>query len=557
MLLGSQVIERGGLSDLVKSLDGKTLQSLAEAGLMWLQANRQAVNAVNVFPVPDGDTGTNMCMTMQSACKEVSASPEIGAGAVARAIAHGALMGARGNSGVILSQIWRGMAQSIDCLDVFGAAEFAAAMEQATETAYLGVSKPVEGTMLTVIKDAAAAASLAAEETENMVTCFERVVLACELSVESTPTMLPVLEQAGVVDSGGLGLKFLFEGMLRYLKGEPLEAAQDSEVKVLDMDSVGAALESVEPGQDWEVIVDFRPHGIVDLGPFYSQLEALGTSVQVGQGEDIYRVHIHLETRKRYEPIAVAEALGTVLKISMENLLDQMDVQPGQALIPTVDVHPGQLLAVVVSPGVGFTRILSTEAVSIVSGGHTMNPSTEDFLQAFENLPSNQVIILPNNKNIQLAAYQAAEISVKQVLVLPTDTMPQAIGAMMAFNPDGELDEVYEKMCAQIEEVSTGEVTISTRSVTLDGITCQKGQFIGFHNGKLSSVSESAENCVLDMLPSIVAGERELITLYYGNGVGGSDADLLAEDVQLACPELEVETYSGGQHHYHYIMSAE
>ncbi|HLF00639.1 MAG TPA: DAK2 domain-containing protein [Anaerolineales bacterium] len=546
--------------DKVLTCDGHGLKRVTESALKWLMANYQMVNALNVFPVPDGDTGTNMLLTMQTAWKEIENKSEPNAGKVAHAVAHGALMGARGNSGVILSQIWRGFARSIGDQQEFNAADLAKAMREATDTAYRGVVKPVEGTILTVSKDAAVAAEVAVADSDDLLAILEHVVDGCRASVAKTPELLPVLKQAGVVDSGGQGLTVLLEGMLRYATGQPLDAIPTSEYKPLDLSQVGVALEAVEPGQDWEVVVDFRPQQELDLPWFYGELEKIGTSLQVGAGDNLYRVHVHLPKDRRQQPIDLAESLGTVVNIHMENLLAQMDdIQQGTAAsAPKVNLAEGQIVMVVVSPGPGFDEIFSSQsAVAIVSGGQTMNPSTADILAAFEDLPTDRAIILPNNKNIQLAAEQAAAHSQKKVKVIPTRTVPQGIAAMLAFNPDGDLDEVAASMQGRMNDVVTGEVTTATRTVELNGVSVAEGQIIGLHNGQLACAGSSPDEIVIELLKRMNAADRELLTLYYGNGLAQVQASACAAAAAEAFGNLEIEIHRGGQQHYHYIFSLE
>lgn len=546
------------MPESITSIDGATLIRMIEASLKWLRTNHQAVNALNVFPIPDGDTGTNMLLTLQSAYDEIEATNAPRVDKVAQHVAQGALMGARGNSGVILSQIFRGISRSLEGCETFGVPELATALQEATHTAYRGVVKPVEGTILTVIKDAAAAANGNLAELEDLTEFLDGVVSTCEESVANTPELLPVLKQAGVVDSGGYGLQIIFDGMLRFLRGEPLDVALDSDIKTIDLDAVGELLdEMIEPGQDWEVVVDFRPKNELDLPSFYSQLEKIGTSIQVGEGSDLLRVHIHLPLENRYQPIEYVETLGTVLKVHMENLLDQIKQQGVVLGPPKTEIEPGQILSVVVSPAPGFDRIFHRLGVAIVSGGQSMNPSTQDILAAFEDLPTEQVIILPNNKNIQLAAEQAADVSVKEVRVLSTRTIPQGIAAQLGFNPDGDFDAVFDSMHRHIAEVESGEITTATRNVTLGGVEVQEGKIIGLHNGDLVCADESPQNCISKILHSMELADFELVTLYFGDFILEEDAAATATAISEEFENLEVEIYSGGQKHYHYIFSVE
>ena len=305
-------------------LDGQGLRELIEAGLTWLRTNQQLVNSLNVFPVPDGDTGTNMLLTMQAAYNEINKSGETNVGKMAHAIAQGALMGARGNSGVILSQIWRGFARGLDSQETMDAASLVRALSEARTTAYKGVVRPVEGTILTVTKDISIATEKKLAETSDLMAIFETIVEEADASVKRTPDLLPILKQAGVVDSGGKGLFFIWEGILRYLKGQSLETST-AVVQPLAAMQMENTMEAVEPGQDYEVVVDFRPSAPLDLEKFYAGLSEIGTSIQVGEGDGMYRMHIHVPTEKRYEPIDYTMTLGTITKVAMENLLAQME----------------------------------------------------------------------------------------------------------------------------------------------------------------------------------------------------------------------------------------
>ncbi|MCX6079307.1 MAG: DAK2 domain-containing protein [Chloroflexi bacterium] len=543
-----------------KSFDGLMLKQLVEAGLTWLRTNHQLVNALNVFPVPDGDTGTNMLLTMTSAYNEVSSLGHHNAGQMAAAVAQGALMGARGNSGVILSQIWRGFSRALHGKDIIDGPALAAAFAEARDTAYKGVVRPVEGTILTVSKDIAAAAALAILDTDDAVLVLRRCVAAADVSVQSTPEFLPILKQAGVVDSGGKGLFFILEGMLRYLDGESLDAALVS-VQPLSAMNLENALEDVEEGQDWEVVVDFRPNNDFELQKFYNQLETMGTSIQVGEGEGMYRMHIHTPLEKRYEPIDYILGIGTITKVAMENLLAQMDDIENRAIhsrLELTTIEPGQIAVVTVSPGTGLSRIFaSLGAAAVISGGQTMNPSTKDILEAFENLPTDRVIILPNNKNIVLAANQAKDVTAKNVRVVPSRNVPQGFSAMLHMNPDGDLDAVAEKMASAMENVVTGEVTIATRSVEIDGVTVKDGQVIALLNGKLAVSADNLEQACMELLEKANAGDYELITMFYGEELKHTEANRIADLIREKYRDQEIEVQEGGQPHYQFIFSIE
>lgn len=543
-----------------KPVDGLEFKKLVEAGLAWLRVNHQMVNALNVFPVPDGDTGTNMLLTMQAAYNEIATSGHHNVGQMASAVAQGALMGARGNSGVILSQIWRGFARGLHGVEVIDATSMARAFAEARDTAYKGVVRPVEGTILTVAKDIAIAAEASLKESDRLSVMLRNIVTAANESVERTPEHLPVLKQAGVVDAGGKGLFIILEGMLRMIEGLPLDSPLVS-VQPLSAMNLENAMEEVEEGQDWEVVVDFRPNNGFELQAFYSKLEEMGTSIQVGEGEGMYRMHIHTLLEKRYEPIDYIMNIGTITKVAMENLLAQMDEIGSQASATQIElsnVEPGQIAVITVSPGTGLSRIFASLGVTaIVAGGQTMNPSTKDILESFENLPTEKVIILPNNKNIILAANQAKEVTVKQVQVVPSRNVPQGLAAMLHLNPDGDLEKVAERMTKALDTVVTGEVTVAVRTVEIDGVNVEEGQAIALLNGKLAVSAESVESVTLQLLEKANAADFELITLFYGEDMRHQEANRIADLIRAKYPNQEIEVQEGGQPHYHFIISIE
>ena len=542
-----------------KTINGQSMKRLVEAGMTWLRVNQQTVNALNVFPVPDGDTGTNMTLTMQSAWNEVKDSSHRKVSDMAAGVAKGALMGARGNSGVILSQIWRGFARAVHERETLDGESLAKGFAEARDTAYKGVVKPVEGTILTVIRGVADATEAALQSTSDAITILEVAVRAADEAVQRTPDLLPLLKQAGVVDSGGKGLFFILEGMLRHVYGESLEAPLMSVQPISAMNLQGA-LEEVEEGQDYEVVVDFMPPQNFDLQQFYGRLEEMGTSIQVGEGEGMYRMHIHVPLEKRYEPIDYIMGLGTITKVAMENLLAQMDdIQKSRSsAISFAPVEPGHIAVVVVSPGNGLSRIFaSLGAAAVVKGGQTMNPSTQDILSSFENLPTDKVIILPNNKNIVMAANQAKDVTVKQVAVVPTRSVPQGLTAMLALQPDGEVDSVAEKMIKALAAVKTGDITVAVRNVEIDGVNVKEGQVIALLDGKLVASSNSVEEAVAVFLEKANAAEHELITFYYGQDMPPAEANRIADVMREKYGEQDIEVQEGGQEHYQFIISVE
>jgi DAK2 domain fusion protein YloV len=542
-------------------LDGRALRLLTGAGLNWLRANQQVVNALNVFPVPDGDTGTNMVLTMQAAWDEIETMDERSIGKVAHGIAHGALMGARGNSGVILSQIWRGFARTLDGIDAMDTELFAKALVEARDTAYRGVVKPVEGTILTVCTDVANAADQAVKNgVSSVLELLEIIVEAADESVQRTPELLPVLKEAGVVDSGGIGLYYILDGMVRAVYRLPIDQALAS-VQPLSALTLDSAMESIEPGQDWEVVIDFRPQDSFDMQAYFQQLEAMGTSIQLGEGDGMYRMHIHVSDKTEFEPIEYTRQQGTITNISLENLMIQLDdrsKEEGFQHLKLASVEPNQIAVVTVAPGMGIARVFaSLGAAALIEGGQTMNPSTQEILESFENLPSNKIIIMPNNKNIVLAANQAVELTVKNVAVIPTVSIPQGVAAMLALDPDGEFDRVIDAMTTALDDVQSGALTVATRSVEIDGIHCAEGQVIGLLNGRLAVSGNDLPECLSGMLTKSVTEDAELITLYYGADLSAMQANQLADQVRDQWPNQEVELVEGGQPHYQIILSVE
>ena len=543
---------------LQSPINGDGLMLLFEAGLIWLTTNQAYVNSLNVFPVPDGDTGTNMVLTMQAAFNEADQIRSKNAGETARAFAQGALMGARGNSGVILSQIWRGFSRALDHYETMGPDLLMRAMQEARNTAYKGVVKPVEGTILTVVKDMTSAAEEAVKTEASLSDMLLAIVEAGDVSVKNTPELLPVLKQAGVVDSGGTGLFYIFEGMVRLLQGESLDASGAILKPLAELD-LANAMETVEEGQDYEVVIDFAPHPGFALEKYYEDLAQIGTSIQVGEGDGIFRMHIHTELAKRYEPISYTETQGVVKKIMMENLQDQMDSRQTEELeLSLTPVNPGEIAVVAVSPGKGLSSIFASLGVAaIVEGGQTMNPSVQELVAAFENLPTDKVIILPNNKNIILAAQNASKVSVKQIAIIPTRNAPQGFAAMLRLNPEGSLEENEDSMKEAIQEVHTGDITISTRSVEIDGVEVEKGEVIALYDGQLVSSAPTIEGAIEKLLEKANMDEVERVTFFYGEDLNQTQANLLADVIRKDYPDVELEIHNGGQPHYQLIIAFE
>ncbi len=541
-----------------QSINGKKFKLFIEAALRWLRANQQLVNSLNVFPVPDGDTGTNMLLTMQAAYNEISSMEDENIGRIAKNVAQGALMGARGNSGVILSQILRGFARVLDNHPEMDALLLSHALSESRNTAYKGVVRPVEGTILTVIKDISIAVENSVTRSTDLATILEDAVKAADESVKFTPELLPILKTAGVVDSGGKGLYILLEGILRFIKGQSLD---ESAVIVRDLSSIKFAetMDSVEDGQDVEVVVDFAPYKTLDLESFYEDLSKIGTSIQVGEGDGLYRMHIHTETAKQDEPEALIRQMGEIYKVYKEDLVEQMKrIEAKKSEIIFNDFVPGTIAVVAVSPGIGLSQIFASQgATAIVAGGQTMNPSIQEILKSFEDLPTDKVIILPNNKNIILAANSAKALSVKQVEVIPTRNVAQGISAILRWNPEGDFQEVVDDMKDSLSEADCGEITTSTRTVELNGVKVDKGKIIGLLNGTLLITGESVAEACINLLEKTDLDQRERITLFYGSDMSEDEAQTVADEITETFPDHEIELHNGGQPHYQIIMSLE
>lgn len=541
----------------ILTITGQELKKLIDAALNWLRANQQMINSLNVFPVPDGDTGTNMLLTMQSAWNEIAELDDMNVGKIARAISQGALMGARGNSGVILSQLWRGFARVLDNLDLMDAPTFVAAIIESRNTAYKGVVRPVEGTILTVAKDCATAAEESNQQTNDLLTILEKIVDAADASVQYTPELLPILKQAGVVDSGGKGLFIILEGMLRYVLGQSLDASAATIQPIAALNLENAA-SSIEPGQDYEIVIDFQPKPDFQMESFFENLSSMGTSIQIGEGEGMYRMHIHVPTEKRYEPIDYTMSQGIITKIAIENLLEQLNAKKQGTEIIYPKVQPNEIAVVAISPGFGISKIFaSLGAAAIVEGGQTMNPSTEEILKAIDDLPTDKVVILPNNKNIILAAQSAASMTKKNVRVVPCINVPQGLSAILRLDPEGNLDDLHRKMVESLQEVETGEITTATRSVEINDVNVKEGQVIVLHNGKLIGSYSNLEEACMKFLENAGAKEKERITLFYGKNIIKADVENLVVKIKVEYPSHEVEIHEGGQPYYQFIISIE
>jgi DAK2 domain fusion protein YloV len=544
------------------AINGEGLKELIKASLAWLRSNQQAVNALNVFPVPDGDTGTNMLLTMQSAWAEVERVTENRVGQVAHAVAHGALMGARGNSGVILSQLWRGFARSLDDQEMLTAADLFPALQEGVQTAYKGVIKPVEGTILTVAREVADESAEAAHETSDLYIVLERMVTCGRRSVANTPNLLPVLKQAGVVDSGGQGYLVILEGMLRYLRSESVTeeatavAVPTVKVSEAEIDAGDVALGCI---YDVQCLVEGDD---LDVERMRTDISAMGRSALIVGDATAVKVHVHV--RDYMLVLEYVRRMGRVREASAEDMQaqyrDYVAARSRHAAEEIFGVQPGEIATLAVASGEGLMRVFQSLGISaMIPGGQTMNPSTEQFVRLIEQLPTDRILILPNNGNVVMAARQAAEMAPagKRIVVVPTKTVPQGIAAQLAFNPQADLDANAAAMEAAAHVIQTGEVTTATRDVELYGVQVRQGRFIGLLNDELSASGDTAEDVIWELLRQMATHNHEIVTLYYGNGVRRDEADALAEAIRERYPSQEVEVIEGGQPHYHYVLSTE
>jgi DAK2 domain fusion protein YloV len=533
----------------VHAIDGQGLKAAFAGGAAWLERQATLINALNVFPVPDGDTGTNMSLTMRSTLGAVANSPEHHVGQVAAAMARGALMGARGNSGVILSQIVRGFAKAIENEPEMDGAVLAKALAGATRTAYAGIAKPVEGTMLTVIRRAAEEAQAAAERGADFETVLATATEAARVAVADTPNQLPVLKEAGVVDAGGQGVYVILDGALRTVRGEPIPETAG--------DLATVAIEGFAGEQAYGYCTQFLIQGEnVDTAALQRELEALGDSLIVVGDESVIRVHLHT-----FDPggaLQVGTRLGILRQVSVENMQLQHEDWKETHHAAAKPAPVSGISVIAVAAGDGFRELFrSLGAVRVITGGQTMNPSAQELFEAIEAAPTTDVIILPNNENIFLTAKQAASLTERRVGIVPTRTLAQGVGAMLAMRLDEEFDANLASMTAAAEAIDTGEVTVAIRDATFDGITIRNGQAIGLLNGRVVTVGETLDEAFWSLLGKMRLDTAEVLTLYTGADVSVEAGQALASQIRERYPELQVEVVEGGQPFYSYIVARE
>ena len=540
-----------------RSWNGIDLRDMFAAGSNWLEKSVAEVNAINVFPVPDGDTGTNMLMTMRSVIEEADRASDTTVAVMSKTMAHGALLGARGNSGVILSQIFRGLAKGFDGKNDFNGADWAKAMGQAAKTAREGMSNPVEGTILTVIKDAANVAQKCADkEPQDLIAIIEEMVKEAKESVARTPDLLPALMEAGVVDAGGEGLYILLEGALRFLKGE----LEDLQLKRHQMVSanITAARSISLVSSDEEVAYGYCTNFLLegdnlDTEKIKRKLEGRGQSLVVAGDETAVRVHIH-----SYDPgsiLAYATSLGTLHQIQIQNMDDQ---HAGFKEMRRQKALPTDIAVIAVAFGEGMIKVYESLGAIVVKGGQTMNPSVKEILACVEAVDSHKVLLLPNNKNIILTAAQIKELTSKEIEVIPSRTLPQGITALLNFNFENTMDENVQSMGEAIKSVKTVEVTTAARSTQIRGLKIQQGQAIGIiDDTDLVAAGGDVTSVLLESLKIGGIEAVELVTLYYGEDVKSVQADEVLKVLRDRYPGKQLELVSGGQPHYFYIVSLE
>jgi len=553
---------------LVNTISGQKFRQMLVAGANALEANKKMVDEMNVFPVPDGDTGTNMSLTVNSAVKEVIKAESQAAGDIAKALSSGALRGARGNSGVIVSQLFRGLAKGLKGCEEINAITFATAMENGVETAYKAVMKPKEGTILTVAKAAAAKCLEAALQSDDLIDVLSQAIESGDETLQKTPEMLPVLKEAGVVDAGGKGLLVIYEGMLEALKRE------DDEIDPLlclsgsaQVQSGGAAssqaafsTESIEFGYCTEFIVEGVENAEEKEDDVRAYLSTIGDSLVVVADGDLIKIHVH--TNDPGLAIQKGVSLGSLSSIKVDNMRLQhqnilsMEVAPA----PKKEEPRKDIGFITISVGEGLSNIFKELGVDyVISGGQTMNPSTEDILEATKKINADHIFVLPNNKNIILAAQQATYLMEegKQLHVIPSRSIPQGITAMISYMP-GESAEANEaQMTESLSTVVSGSVTYAVRDTHMGEFEIKADNILALKNDEICQVGQDLIKTTKQLLESMVNDETSLVTIYYGEDATEEEAVELKEHVEEFCPGVEVEIQSGGQPLYYYLLSAE
>ena len=550
----------------MNTIDGVIFKDMILSGADNLRQHAEYVDSLNVFPVPDGDTGTNMNLSMTSGATEVEDKDIEHIGEMGKHFSKGLLMAARGNSGVILSQLFRGFSKAIEDVESVDANVFGNALDQGVKTAYKAVMKPVEGTILTVAKDSGAKAVETAGNTESLIEIMEAVVTEAKASLERTPDQLPVLKEVGVVDSGGQGLVYVYEGFLAALKGEKVEVAKDA----VDTDTFVndnhefddfMTVEDIEYGFCTEFMVRFE-NGKRSFNEeeFRSEMSEFGDSLLVISDDEIVKVHVHTETPG--EAMTYGSSYGELIKMKIENMREQFrDIQSKKQSKGTGEnkEHRSYDTAIItVSSGDGIRALFESIGVThVINGGQTMNPSTEDILNTIKDDDVKQVIILPNNKNIIMAAEQAQQMLDIPAVVIPTVSIPEGLSSMLMFSPDAALDDNKESMNAALEHVKTGQVTYAVRDTSIDGVEIKKDQHMGINNGKINLASDSKSETLESLIVSMLDDESEIVTIIIGDEGSEDEAGAIIEKLENTYDEVEFEVHDGQQPVYSYLVSVE
>lgn len=557
----------------MQTLDGTIFTEMVMAGARHLTNNSKTIDALNVFPVPDGDTGTNMNLSMTSGVNELKKANSVDVSVASQAFAKGLLMGARGNSGVILSQIFRGFAKGFEGKETVTTKEMADAFDSGVETAYKAVMKPVEGTILTVAKDSGAKAVELARTENDIIAFMEQVLDEAKASLKRTPDLLPVLKEVGVVDSGGQGLVTIYEGFLASLKGEELPV---SDIEEMNIDELVNAehhksaqdfmdTEDIVYGYCTEFMVKFEQDKL-DKHPFSEddyreELSKNGDSLVVISDDDVVKVHIHTEYPGKV--MTMSQNYGRLVNIDIENMREQHTSIVGEGEKVTHQESPAKELVdfavVTVAMGAGMKALFeSLGARVVIEGGQTMNPSTQDITNAIEEAHAKQVLILPNNKNITMAAEQAAELAGEHVDVVPTKTIPQGISALLELNLEEDLETNKEQMTEAAGFVKTGQVTYAVRDTQIDGLTIAKGNFMGIAEDKIKASDSNRLTATKKLLKDLVSEDDEIITIIYGEDVEEDEIQSLEKYVEETYEEdVELDVYNGEQPIYSYIIAVE
>ena len=549
----------------MEKINGLVLAKMIDLGSKNLAKNAEKINSLNVFPVPDGDTGTNMNLSMSSGAKETAANVVENIGELGKSFSKGLLMGARGNSGVILSQLFRGMSQHIAGKSEIDAKEFAAAIQNGVSIAYKAIIKPVEGTILTVAREAAEAGVKAAENTTSIIEVMDAIYLEAQESLKRTPELLPILKEVGVVDSGGQGLVCVYQGFVAALKGEEIEGLDTVETNVVDMqfeddhDMDFMSPEDIVYGFCTEFTVRLdKDKKEFNEDKFREDMSKFGDSLLVISDSEYVKIHVHTETPG--EVFNYGQQYGELIKIKSDNMREQhrevLRKQEAKQASAPKEVKEQAMISI--SMGAGLSKVLKSMGVDyIVEGGQTMNPSTEDIMKAIKEVNAKNIYIFPNNKNIQLAAKQAAELAEENVFVIESKTAPQGLAAVMVFNSQLSPEENFANIQEVLSTVSTLEVTHAVRDTNIEGVEIKKDQFMGIKDGKIV-VSDLSLNTVLEeLLEKSLDEDKEIVTLYLGEDSTDEYTDFLEELLENKYPDVEVELIESGQPVYPYIIGVE